>query len=730
MTRILPVGALALLVLGGGETGAPGATRLAGAAAPIGGVVTHVRLSGFGTSMQERVPVSLGQVFAVGDVPAGQRLRATIAETGQRVTLQVDRKARHPDGSLRHAVISVILPSLPPGIVRTLVLERGDGEATGPGLTMAGLLATGYDSRVDVTLEGRRYGASARALLQAHPHGTWLDGPLATEWLASAPLTDAEGRSHPHLTARFHVRAYGGYERVLTDITLENAWAFEPGPRNFRYDVSITINGRVRYTRAGLVHLHHARWRQTLWAGEEPHVQVAHDPRYLIATGAVPNYDPALINNITPEHLQFYRDFWRHEDETYVDDGTRFIYDRIGPMGPGLATQAMPDGGAHDDIGPLPRWAAVYLLSQDAAARTATLGMGDLAGSWSIHYRDRKTDMPVSLDDYPYVSTTDNRDDTHNPAAGRYEQTARCPARPANACATPYGEDTAHQPSFAYVPYLVTGDYYYLEELQFWATYNFVSQTPAYRELARGLFYRGEQDRAQAWSLRTLGHAAYITPDNHPLKKYFTSKLSENIDFFHRLYVVGQPNRYGGLTPTYTYPTAAPWMDDFWTWSVGHLVQLGFEKAKPLARWKAQFPVQRMGFGTASPDDYCWIFGAAYHLRIARDADGPMFQTIREVYQGTNGRRDGFDDHGLRCASAALARALGLRLGEMAGYADSPSGYPANMQPALAAAVDSGLPGAAEAWARFQARSVKPDYRDYPVWAVVPRAAHDRVRGR
>ncbi len=728
MRSLLPI-ALALMVVARGDLGGPAEPiRIAEAAGPSSGVVTHIRLSGI--TIQGRVPVSLGQVFAAGDVPAGQSLRATIAETGQRVALQVDRKARHADGSLRHAVLSVILPALPVSTPHTLVLERGDGEATGAALTVAGLLVTGYDSRVDVTLDGRRYGASARSLLEAHPGVTWLAGPVATEWLGSAPLTDAAGRAHPHLTVRFHVRAYAGYERVLTDISLENVWAFEPAPRNFRYDVNISVNGRVRYTRAGLVHLHHARWRQSFWVGEEPRVQVAHDPRYLIATGAVPSYDPALINNISPEHLQFYRDFWRHEDETYVDNGARFTYDKIGPMGLGLATQAMPDTGAHDDIGPLPRWTAVYLLSQDAAARTATLGMGDLAGSWSIHYRDRKTDLPVSLDDYPYVSTTDNREDTRNPVTRGYEQTAHCPTRPADACATPYGEDTAHQPSFAYVPYLVTGDYYYLEELQFWATYNFVTQTPSYRQFARGLFYRGEQDRAQAWSLRTLGHAAYITPDEHPLKKYFASKLEENIRFFHQLYVVGQPNRFGGLKPTYSYPNAAPWMDDFWTWSVGDLVQLGFDKAQGLARWKARFPVQRMGFGTANPDDYCWIFGAAYRLRIAREADGPMFQTIREVYQATNGPSGGFDDHGLPCASAALATALGLQVGEMTGYAHSPSGYPANMQPALAAAVDSGIPGAAEAWARFQARPVKPDYRDYPVWAVVPRAMHDRSRAR
>ena len=373
-------------------------------------VITEVRLSSAAVSTQSRVPVTFGQVFAAGDVPAGQRMRATVLETGERLVLQVDRKARHADGSLRHAVLSVLLPTLPAGATRTLRLERGNGETTAEALTVPGLLATGYDSRVDVTIDGRRYGASARALLEAKSPATWLAGPVATEWLVVAPLADADGRAHAHLTARFHVRAYGGYERVLTDIALENAWAYEHDPRNFRYDVRIAVNGRVRYARSELTHLHHARWRQIFWAGSEPTLNVAHDSRYLMSTGAVPSYDPALINNISPAHLQFYRDFWRPDEKTYA--GARFTYDKIGPMGLGLATATMADTGAHDDIGPLPRWTAVYLLSQDPAARTVTLGMGDLAGSWSIHYRDRKTDRPVSLDDYPYVSTTDNRSDT------------------------------------------------------------------------------------------------------------------------------------------------------------------------------------------------------------------------------------------------------------------------------------------------------------------------------
>ena len=73
--------------------------------------------------------------------------------------------------------------------------------------------------------------------------------------------------------------------------------------------------------------------------------------------------------------------------------------------------------------------------------------------------------------------------------------------------------DTAHQPSFAFVPYIVTGDYYFLEELKFWGNYNLINNLAQYRDLTKGLM-KSEQIRGVAWSMRTIGQAAYILPDN------------------------------------------------------------------------------------------------------------------------------------------------------------------------------------------------------------------------
>jgi hypothetical protein len=411
-------------------------------------------------------------------------------------------------------------------------------------------------------------------------------------------------------------------------------------------------------------------------------------------------------------------------------------------MGMALLSAYMPATGGRPDIGLQHAWAAMYILSMDARAKEVTLGLGDLAGSWPIHYRDKNTGQPVSIAEYPYARTYKVSSDSYNPVKKRNEDLPTCTA--AGLCATPYSPDTAHQPSLAYLPYLVTGDAYHLEELQFWANWNLLGMNPYYRELQKGL-HRSEQVRGQAWSLRTLGHAAYITPDGHPMKAYFNRILQNNLAHYNTTYAAGKPNRLGfidaGYAVVYGTPAGpetgvAPWQDDFFTSSVGHLYELGFAEAKPILDWKAQFPVGRM-----TAPGYCWIDGASYSLAVRPGASSAFFTTFAEAYQATMRASDNTDlvnSNGARyldqpCGSQAQAdwrtqydrdsrsARQPWRAGEMTGYAYSTAGYPSNMQPALAMAATTGIPNAAQAWTTFIQRSVKPDYATEPQFAIVPR---------
>ena len=664
-----------------------------GPAIPAGGI-TGVVIESTAREDQEDVPLTFGQVFAPGDLPRGAGLAGKLAD-GSVLPLQLDVKASHPDGSVRHAVVSLVVPRLRAGkdlglaLVKTTKKSPSDGAAKGGGAP---------DTVVSVVIDGERYTASSAALLKGEKPQVWLQGPVVTELQVAAPLKNAKGVEHPHLAARFALRWYPGARQARIDVTVENDWAYEPDPRNFTYDVTITAGGKEVYEKRGLEHYHHARWRTLAWTGEAPALHLRHDSAYLVATRALPNYDLSVV--MREKALAALEASWKGPETE--------------PMGVGLAQRAMGTTGGRGDIGLLPAWGAAYLLSMDPRAKKVTLGTADLAGSWPMHYRDKRTGLPVSLLDYPYMTLYGRPNDTRNPKTGKLEAFPPCRK---GLCTSPNRPDDSHQPAFAYLPYLVTGDYYYLEELHFWTMLNAFASNPGYRKDVRGLLSPG-QVRGQAWSLRTLGEAAYITPDGHPLKRDLNTILDSNLDWYNATYSNNEEaNKLGvivnGYAVVYKKQIAiAPWQDDFFTSAVGHVAELGFKDAEPLLKWKVRFPIARM-----VGDGACWIEGAAYTYTVRATPTAPFFDTIGEAYAATVGP----EVAALPCNSAEMTAAVKKRPGDMGGYSSAPSGFPSNMQPALAYAATAGGEAGRQAWKRFMARSVKPDYGEAPQFAIVPR---------
>lgn len=657
------------------------------------------------TGSAKQVPLTFGQAFGPGKLARETRLVARLAD-GRQVALQVDAKAFHADGSVRHAVISGILPAPDAEpFALGLVKSASSGRAE-PGLAAAradaspaALVRSGLTASVKLVLGDKQYGASLERLLAQGKPASWLTGPIAHEWHVSAPLADRNGSEHPHLAARFAVRWYPGLETARVDVTIENNWAYEPAPQNFTYDAQIDVGGKTVYRQQNLTHYHHARWRKLAWWGGDPALHLRHDSRQLIDSHALPNFDRRVA--ISESALAKAIGAWNGP--------------KTEPMGVGLAMQAMPTTGGRGDIGLQPEWAVSYLLSMDPRAKTVTMGTADLSGSWSMHYRDRRTGLPVSLLDYPYMTIAGRSTDTRNPATKKFEAFPACVS--SEACRTPNSHDISHQPNFAYLPYLLTGDYYHLEELQFWAMYDVFASNPGYRENSKGLL-KPEQVRGQAWALRTLAEAAYISPEDHPLKTHFLKILNSNLDWYNAEYSDNQrANALGfianGYSVLYLEKTAiAPWQDDFFTSAVGRAAELGFRKAEPLLRWKAKFPVSRM-----IGKDSCWITAAMYAMRVRDTPTSPFYRTIGEAFAKTPRP----ELTGVACASDAMASALKLRPGEMTGYSSAATGFPSNLQPALAYAADAlGEPGK-KAWGQFMARSVKPDYGGGAQFAIVPR---------
>src|SRR5690625_523503 len=169
--------------------GAACALLLGSMAAQAQAIVTD-RVVGMAEQSQTHVPVTFGQVFKSGDVAGDATLTATL--DGHPVALQVDAKATNPDGSLRHAVLTAMIPSLPEGANLPLTLSTSPAPATpqrNARVTLSQLLATDYDATVSLELGATTYTADARTLLKAaldagtckawNRHcNVWLSGPL------------------------------------------------------------------------------------------------------------------------------------------------------------------------------------------------------------------------------------------------------------------------------------------------------------------------------------------------------------------------------------------------------------------------------------------------------------------------------------------------------------------------------------------------------------------------
>lgn len=693
---------------------------LPGQARAEASALAHLHIEQQG-ARQSPAPFTIGQVFASGLVQKNIALQARLPD-GSVVALQTDIKAQHPDGSVRHAIVSGILPASSAKGRAMLTLQAAPAMAR-PSSTPPPQLPASLDGSISIVEDGVRYEAQLASALKTNTISTWLSGPVVTEWRASVPLKNAKGVAHPLLSATFALRWYHQLaHQGRLEVVLENTKTFAPN-RNLRYDVTIDVGGRQVFSQNNLVHYRHARWRHLAWwdPAQAPQLHLRPALDELTASRAIPNYDPRIVPH----------------EAALGKLAASLGPDKTGPMTIGPVKAYMPTTGGRDDIGPLPAWSVMYLLSGDARARAAMLAAAEGSASWSVHLRDERTGLPLRVD------TPANRDiSTHSNYAHRGPlPVPRCTAGDVRElCGSPYTHDTAHQPSLVYLPYLLTGDYYYLEELQFWAATNPLATAPENSGKGQGLV-RWQQVRAQAWSLRTLGHAAWITPDAHPLKRYFERQLDNNLAFYQATYVTGNPNRLGAYDGSgahaFRNKDSAPWQDDFLTWSFGHLAELGFTKALPILRWKAAYPIGRM-----TDPGYCWIDAAAYSLklRVRDDERAPVLYSFEQLYQANFGGDVYINDDRKRvthpagtryidqaCASQAQADWLSALYrrnwppGRMTGYADSPIGYPANLQPALALAASFKLAKAEQAWARFDSRAAQPDYSKAPQWAIIPR---------
>lgn len=650
------------------------------------GAVTCVEVASSGAQTQASLPVTFGQPFKAGDWQHNKQ--DLIAQVdGATVPLQTDEISSHRDGSARFAVLSAQLANVPAGQKRIINLYTAQ-KANRPATTPA-------EPDWNLELEVKLYDANNNVVstLVALPQaqlktqitqnaGQRLKGPVATEYTVVTGFKDkATGKEHPHLTARLDTRLYDAGQRIRTDVVLENTRTWTAGPGNLTYSFAVKRNGSTIYTQPKFTHYHHARWHKVLWTGTsaEPQAQVRHNMPYFMASKAVWNFDLSL----------------KIPESALANDVTELAKARaeqaaLGPMGNAMLQTYFPMTGGRSDIGPYPRWTVNYLLSQDPRALEVMVANAAAAAAVPVHYRDESTNFPIDLDKYPNLSI--------NPAWSN-------PVMPTvSNGATIWEPDVAHQASFAYVPYLVTGDAFYLDEMIFWTAWNAATANPAYRGAGLGLA-KDNQVRGQAWAMRALGETFRSLPDKHPRKAYFSNRLDANLEWYANEYPRNpkalQIFTLNALPKPDEPHLTGPWQNDYFGIVFSQLVENGDPKAFETLDWVSKFNIGRFN---AEPKGFCTAYAPGYYFTIQRSNKTP-YTSWNDLFQA--------NFSGTACSASLVIE----------GYPDWSGGYAASARAMMAAAHNAGVADAATTYAKWRTWTPKmdSDFSKNPTWAIVPR---------
>ncbi len=610
-------------------------------------------------------------------MPTTQGLVAQVG--GATIPLQTDEISSHRDGSARFAVLSAQLRNVQPGEARIINIFPGAKTRSTPNVPASPdwnleLEAQVFDANGNVTATLIAQPQTQLVNQIASNTGRRLAGAVANEYTVALPFKDkASGTQHPHLTARLHTRLVDNGQRIRTDVVIENTRTWTASPGNITYSFAVKRNGSTIFSQPKFTHYHHARWHKVVWTGTraEPQARVRHNMPYFMASRMTWNYD--LSVQVTEAGLQ--------------NEATQLANANTAPMETAMLNPYFPSTGGRSDIGPLPRWTTMYLVSQDDRAYRSMMAIADAAAGVPVHYRDEATSLPLDVATHPNISV---RFGTSTPQVPRSQDS------------TVWEPDTAHQASFTYIPYLITGDAFYLDELLFWSAWNIAGVDPNYREGSKGLIHANEL-RAQAWVMRSIAESAWATPDSHPMKTYFSTRLANNTAYYKKAFPnVAEESPMGMIS--WSKEHASVWQNDYFSIVLSLLAENGEPDARDALNWFSRFTVGRF---LNDSNGFC----------AARAPGGYWINRVNMVYVNT--WRDLFNlnfpaDTGKDCSSLTVTE----------GYPDWGGGYAASARALLGATANAGIPGAKEAYARWKNMTPQMDANiagGETTWIIVPR---------
>ncbi|MGD0431320.1 MAG: hypothetical protein ABSA58_09525 [Acetobacteraceae bacterium] len=523
--------------------------------------------------------VQLGQALRQGDLPANSGIAAAI--NGTAAPAQIDIKTKYPDGSARFGVITVMAPMLAPGSANPTMFSKASGGSAPISLATM----PNYGFTVTIAFIKGAAGSfefdAAQLLPQALAAGRvsyWRQGPIVTEGRIEVPVA-----ASMRLVFAISKNQDGTYS---TEVQFNNDLAMTAVGGTLTYTASVRQDGTIVYQSPPLTHFQYQQWHKAFWTRSSPAVNVQRDIGYLEKTGAIQHYD--LTTGVNESILKNYAATMTTGDWT-APFGSR--YDSGYTFTNGV-TMGMGITGGRADIGPETAYNTTWLMTQHATAAKMALFQAETAANIPWHMWDACHDAWLNTDNYPKL-WSDYRGRNGRPCdpnSGGLTQAAR--SGPLDGCcsvANGWQPDPAHQPELSYVPYLMTGGRFYLDQLNAVVSFDEMSNWPTGAEgdgryAGQGLIVTGNsQVRGAAWALRGIVAASYANPDGSSDKAYATKMQDNNLRYLvsHMgAWQAAQGESYGWL-----HDISRPWMNDMFATSLVMAARLGDSRALTYLIW-------------------------------------------------------------------------------------------------------------------------------------------------
>jgi hypothetical protein len=495
---------------------------------------------------------------------------------------QTDIKTTWNDGSIRFCVVSCVVP------------VEADYDITAGPATSGSFTPTWPSASVAFVIGATTWTATLPSLTTSDP---WLVGPHVKEYrVKTVPMDGAT--PHPILDVWFDVRSYqtGGHR---VDIQVSNM-KDDANNNSVTYDVTATIAGSGVFSESAKLQKTMTRWRRAFTTGSPTLSTVTYDLGPYHVSYAIPRYAPGIAAETWPSS-----DTLAH---------ARYDILSYGDMSEGMASP-----GGRPELAPYPRWCADWLTNQEADSYAYMIRSAELSGSWCNHVTN-PDHSSITRDDEPtYWLDAANRGGSMS-----------IPGDPENfgfLVGIGEGLEINHIPQLCLIPYVVTGDRFFIDQMKLWAhacilmeymgdgwhTYGVDGITPM-----RTLLYT-HQIRGIAWGLRTIAEAAAFLPDSDDDKAYFVNAVFENLTFLDWVATTLDPGGPLGIpfvTAATGGATAAlamvPWQCDYVAYAIdrchalGIATSLGQDMQAQLATWRVAMLTNSAGWNRESGASY-WV---------------------------------------------------------------------------------------------------------------------------